>query len=327
MRDVDLNLLSIFDAIMTEGSVTKAAQQLAMTQSAVSNAVARMRVVWKDPLFIKEGRGIRPTPRASAIWRDIGLPLATIRETINPAPFDPATTARRFRIAATDHMTYPLWPPLRNLLEARAPGIDILAVPIRVNGLKDQFDENEIDLAVGVKALPGGELRQQWMFDTGFVCAMRRNHPLANRPLSLENFLSADHLLVSLSGDPVGFVDELLLQKGMRRRVAMTVNNFYGVIDLLTACNLIAVVPESVVLTHPRRAEIHATPLPFEMPQSHAHMVWHNRCERDPGHQWLRQTIMDICMRVCASCESRLLPGAGSSSQQWQDPMPALLEE
>ncbi len=107
MRDVDLNLLSIFDTIMTEGSVTKAAQQLAMTQSAVSNAVARMRLVWKDPLFIKEGRGIRPTPKASAIWRDIGLPLATIRETVNPAPFDPATTARRFRLATTDFITYP----------------------------------------------------------------------------------------------------------------------------------------------------------------------------------------------------------------------------
>ena len=165
MRDVDLNLLSIFDSIMTEGSVTKAAQRLSMTQSAVSNAVARMRVVWKDPLFIKEGRGIRPTPKALEIWRDIGVPLATIRETVNPLPFDPATSSRRFRLAVTDFITYPMWPPLRNLLEARAPGIDILAVPPRANAMREQLNENEIDLAVGIKAPHGDELKLQWMFD------------------------------------------------------------------------------------------------------------------------------------------------------------------
>ncbi|MDR3429218.1 MULTISPECIES: LysR family transcriptional regulator [Silvimonas] len=320
MRDVDLNLLAIFDSIMTEGSITKAAQRLAMTQSAVSNAVARMRVVWKDPLFIKVGRGIRPTSKASAIWRDIGLPLATIRQSINPAPFDPATTARRFRLAATDFITNPMWPPLRNLLEARAPGIDILAVPVRVNGTREQLNENEIDLAVGVKAPQADELKQQWMFDVGFVCAMRRNHPLAARPLTLDRFLSADHLLVSLSGDPVGVVDELLLQRGQRRRVAMTVNTFYGVVDLLAASNLISVVPESVIRTHPRRAEIHATPVPFDMPVSRAHLVWHVRHDRDPGHQWLRETVMTIGTQLCGAQSgqcSLMLP------EQWPATEPA----
>lgn len=301
MRDVDLNLLSIFDTIMTEGSVTKAAQQLAMTQSAVSNAVARMRLVWKDPLFIKEGRGIRPTPKASAIWRDIGLPLATIRETVNPAPFDPATTARRFRLATTDFITYPLWPPLRNLLDARAPGIDILAVPPKVTAIREQLADNEIDLAVGMKTPLGEEIKSKWMFDISFVCAMRRSHPLAARPLTLDSYLMADHLLVSLSGDPVGVVDELLLQRNLRRRVAMTVNSFYGVVDLLASSNLISVVPESVVRTHPRRAEIHAVPVPFEMPIFQSHMVWHTRYDRDPGHIWLRETIIDLCMRLCSA--------------------------
>lgn len=298
MRDVDLNLLTIFDTIMTEGSVTKASERLAMTQSAVSNAVARMRVEWKDPLFVKDGRGIRPSPRASAIWREISEPLAAIRQVINPPEFDPATTARRFRLAVTDYVTYPMWPLLRNLLEVRGPAIDILAVPWKVHNTREQLLDNEIDLALGVMSLPGDEFKQCWAFDAPYVCAMRRSHPLASRPLTLDRFLCADHLLVSLSGDPIGKVDDLLAQQGLKRRVAMTVNNFYGLPDLLVASNLICVVSESVLRNHPLREQIYTTAPPIHVPTSSCNMAWHIRHDRDPGHRWLRGVLSELCLSI-----------------------------
>lgn len=288
---MDLHLLNIFDAIMTEGSITRAAQQLALSQPAVSNAVARMRQLWNDPLFIKDGRGIKPTPKARELWAQTGAPLNAIRAAALAQPFEPASARRRFRLAVNDFITYPLWPPLRRALEAQAPGIDILAVPWQLDGTRQILADGQADLALSTGPALGPQIREHHVFDAHYICAMRQGHRLAGTPLTMDGFVGVDHLLVSLSGDPVGLVDELLARQGLRRRVAMTINNFYGLVDLLLASNLICVMSDNFFRHHPMSGQIHMTALPFEVPPSRLSLAWHQRHENDAGHRWLRELV------------------------------------
>ncbi|WP_158601963.1 LysR family transcriptional regulator [Pararobbsia silviterrae] len=298
MKDIDLHLISIFDAVMTEGSVTKAAERLAMTQSAVSNAVARMRVVWNDPLFTRSGRGIQPSAKAHALWRELQAPLAQIRTAASPEKFDPATSTRAFRVAVTDYLSSALWPMLRKHIEHEAPGIRILAVPYTSQGTGPQLRNNDIDISIGGLQAMGEDIRLQSLFVEHWVCAMRADHPLARTALTRDDFLDADHLLVSLSGHPVGVADDVLERHGMRRRVAMTLNHFSGVVPLLLASDLISVLPAGVIRTHALRRRIHACDVPLDLPPFACRMAWHTRHERDPAQRWLRGLVIQMCARI-----------------------------
>jgi DNA-binding transcriptional LysR family regulator len=225
----------------------------------------------------------------------VGAPLSAIREATLPVPFDPASARRRFRLSVNDFITYPLWPRLRRVLEAQAPGIDILAVPWQLHDTRRILRDNEVDLALSASAPMEPEIRQQWMFDSRYVCAMREDHPLAAGPLTMDAFLRADHLLVSLSGDAMGLVDDLLAQRGLQRRVAMTINHFYGVVDLLLATDLICVMSDNFFRHHPHSAHVRLSAIPFEVPASRLSMAWHMRHESDAGHRWLRELVAPMC--------------------------------
>ncbi|RFU49692.1 LysR family transcriptional regulator [Paraburkholderia sp. DHOC27] len=298
MKDLDLHLLSIFDAVMTEGSVTKAADRLAMTQSAVSNAIARMRVVWDDPLFTRHGRGIKASARAQELWREIQEPLAAIRMAASPVRFEAATSTRAFRIAVTDYLSGALWPVLRQHIEQHAPHIRILAVPYTSQATSARLRDNEIDLCLGGLQHLGDEFKLQRLFTENWVCAMRRDHPLAKSRITEARFLTAEHLLVSLSGDPVGVADAALERAGKRRRVAMTLNNFAGAPALLLSSNLIAVLPEGVLLTHPLKNQVHTCEVPLEIAPFDCQMAWHTRNTRDAAHRWIRALIAGTCDRI-----------------------------
>jgi DNA-binding transcriptional LysR family regulator len=295
MKDVDLNLLTVFDAIMSEQSISRAATHLAMTQPAVSNALSRMRVTYNDPLFVKAGRGVKPTPKAQHLWLEVRSALQVLRDAVRPSTFQPAETQRRFRLGTTDLMTMVLWPELRRLIEREARGIDILAVPYTTQHTERLVSDGEADLIFGVFENLTREYRSQPLFANEYICAMRKSHPLANEPLTMKRYLSADHLLISLSGDPVGMVDELLAQRGLKRRVAMTVNQFLSVPMLLAESDLICIAPRIAVTGCPLTEGLHLTEPPLEITSSLVSMVWHARADRDPGHIWLRNNITRIC--------------------------------
>jgi len=283
---------------MTEGSVTKAAERLAMTQSAVSNAIARMRVVWEDPLFTRSGRGIKASAKANALWREIQEPLAAIREAASPVHFDATTSTRAFRLAVTDYISGALWPSLRQHIEAQAPSVRILAVPYTSQGTSSQLRDNEIDIGIGGLQHLTDDVRRQPLFAENWVCAMRADHPLAGAPLTEQGFLAADHLLVSLSGSPVGIADAVIERAGKRRRVAMTLNNFGGVPSLLLASNLICVLPAGVVSTHALAEHIYTCDVPLEIASFDCNMAWHARNDCDPAHRWIRALIVENCQRI-----------------------------
>lgn len=307
MAKTDLNLVVIFDAIMREQSVTVAAERLAMTQPSVSNALSRMRHVWRDPLFVKEGRGLRPTPFAESLWQQISSPLMDIRHAVNPMEFDPSTHERCFRIALTDGLTGMFWTPLRQYIEAHAPNIDIHAVPY-VGELEHQLMTADVDMVMGHYFGRHPQIAARALFENPFVVVMRPGHELTNGELSLERFVESEQLLVSLSGHAEGSVDIRLAEMGMSRRLAMTLNTFAGAAELVRETNLITVLPYPVVAKYVQRGELVARPTPLSVPTPIMYLAWHKRGERDPGLLWLRQVIQTITDQVNEDIQAHKQP-------------------
>ncbi|MBU2955928.1 LysR family transcriptional regulator [Marinobacter sp. F3R08] len=291
MKTQELQLLYIFDAIMTERSVTRAADRLAMTQPAVSNAISRMRQIWNDPLFVRKGRNIEPTSYALSLWDQVNDHMFALTNAVTATQFDPGTSKRKFRLAVTDVTVEMIWRQLIELLEREAPGVDIHAVPYTPEGTHDDLREAHVDLAVGMLNQHDHSLRSTWLFEGGYVLAMREDHPLAGRPITMEEFLEARHLLVTMSGDAHGFVDNYLDQKGHSRRIAATVNHFSIVPQVLRDSNLIAAVPELISQDCGFVNGLWMGELPFGVDPTSLYLIWHARHDRDPGVVWLRAHV------------------------------------
>ncbi len=303
MKNQELNLLYIFDAIMTEGSVTRAANRLAMTQPAVSNAVARMRDVWKDPLFIKSGRQIEPTAFALSLWDQVKEPMYYLANAVNSSDFDPAESRRKFRIALSDSGVDMFWLPLIQHLAEVAPMVDLYAAPFTMLGAVDQLREAQVDLAVGPMTHHDRSLHSTVLFETRYILAMGKHHPLAQKgEVTLEEFLAARHLLVTTSGNTAGFVDQALQRQGLRRRVAVTVNHFSAAPKLLINTDLIAVVPQFVAGGTQYRSDLWLTEPPVEVEPSPVYLIWHARHDRDPGLTWMREQLEVIANRQLQKC-------------------------
>ncbi len=290
---LDLNLLVIFDAIMRENSITAAAQQLAMTQPSVSNAVSRMRHNWKDPLFVKDGRGMKPTPYAMALWGQISGSLNNISEAVKPSQFVPTHAKRHFRIGCTDGMTALFWPQLRKRIEQQAPGVGIYSIPYQTDG-ESLLLAAQADLVIDCKPCDNKQIRSLPIFDQNFICIMGCDNPLATKDLTLDSFLQAKHLLISYSGDPSGTVDKKLEESGKSRHIAMTVNSFSGAVDLIKESDLICVMPYSIAAKAICAGEVSAKQLPLKLAPISISLAWHCRKDQDTGLDWLKEQLISI---------------------------------
>jgi DNA-binding transcriptional LysR family regulator len=294
MRPQELNLLVIFDAVMTENSITRTTEQLSMTQPAVSNAVARMRTLWKDDLFVKDGRNIQPTTYAKNLWSQIRDPLHSLSQAVSPDAFDPMTARRTFRIATPDVAVDSIWLELRLLFEQKGPGLNLHAVPYTVANTRQILENADVDLVIGASNRSLENIQSDHLFDTRYVCAMRKDHPLAKPDLSVAEFAAADHLVISWSGDAASATDQALHQLGFTRRVAFTVNHFAPAVPIIKETDLIAILPTDYIDKHVARGELSITRTPVEVPHTSISMLWHKRQNRDAGLQWLRRHIKKI---------------------------------
>jgi len=293
MSKTDLNLMVIFDAIMQEQSVSIAAMRLSMTQPSVSNALSRMRHVFKDPLFIKDGRGIKPTPFASSLWLEISSSLNTISEAVSPKKFVPHYAKRTFRIALTDGLVSLLWLELRKLIEQSAPHINIHAVPYTMNG-ENLLMNAEVDLIADYVPDLGLNIQRQHLCNNYFVALMSPTHHLANKEFDIKSLVNSDNLLVSLSGDASGIVDIKLAEQNLKRRIAMTTNSFASAMSLIQQTSLICVLPYSIAAVHVKNESLIAKSVPIDIPPAEISMAWHNRSNNDVGLAWLRESIFEI---------------------------------
>lgn len=297
---LDLNLLRVFDAVMTEQNLTRAASRLAMTQPAVSNALRRLRDALSDELLIRTAHGVKPTPRAESLWPAVRRALTELEEAIAPEKtFDIATAQNTFRMAMAD-ATAALWlPALVRSIEREAPGLTIRMVPLTTREPRPMLLRGDIDLAVGffpgvVAQLAGGQgasvspIRHEQLYSGRYVCVMRKDHPLAKEDLTVDSYCGANHLLVSFSGRAHGLVDEALAKIGRERRILLTVNQFFTAGRVVATSDLITVLPRHLIASTGITGALITKELPFDLPNVHVDMLWHERDTRGPAHKWLR---------------------------------------
>jgi DNA-binding transcriptional LysR family regulator len=300
-RTLDLNLLRVFDALMAEGSLTRSAQVLAMTQPAVSHALKRLHDAVGEPLFERTARGMRPTPRAEAVWPAVRAALGSLQNALAPAGFDPAQDPVNFRLAMVDATAVLLMPPLVRAIERQRALANLRVLPLATRDPRPLIERSEADLAVGnfpeaIAAIQaqGDEatLRHLRLYDTRYVCVMRAGHPLARGTLSLDAFCAAHHLLVSFSGRPHGFVDQSLAALGRRRRIVLTVNQFFTAGQVVIDSDLLTVLPQSFLSATGYQRDLVVRELPFEIATVQVEMIWHLRQDAEPAHRWLRELIV-----------------------------------
>jgi DNA-binding transcriptional LysR family regulator len=302
-RTLDLNLLRVFDEVMAERSLTKAAHNLALTQPAVSNAMRRLRETLGDDLVRRSGQGLEATPRANALWPAVREALRQLQETLIPSPFDAATSNATFVLAMADATSSALIPGLLNIAEREAPGVCLRVVPLSTRDPRRMLDTEEADLAIGLfpsvladltaSAQSGGAVSfsHQRLYDGEYVCVMRSGNPLAQGPLTLNRFCAARHMLVSFSGRPFGFVDEALTALQRQRRIVLTVNQFFTAGRVVAQSDLLTVLPRHFVRVADVNNDLVIRPLPFDMPVVHVDVIWHKREQHNSAHQWLRSAV------------------------------------
>ena len=310
-RTLDLNLLRVFDEVMAAKNITRAAETLAMTQPAVSNALRRLREALDDELVTRSGYGVTPTPRAIALWPAVREALASLQSSISPDTFDPATAKLSFVLAMADATAAVLIPPLIRHLEASAPQINLRLVPLTTRDPRAVLLAGEIDLAIGffppVVAGIGMQTMQTGapdsfahtqLYSGEYVCVMRRDHPLAvnlaTQPLTLDAYCAAKHLLVSFSGRPFGFIDEALAAVNRKRRIVLTVNQFFTAGRVVASSDLLTVLPRHFLTSTGISDEFTVVNLPFDVQSVHVDMVWHRRTHGVAAQLWLRAALRDV---------------------------------
>lgn len=301
-RTLDLNLLRVFDAVMAERNLTRAAEQLAMTQPAVSNALKRLRLSVGEELLTRAAFGVRPTPRAEALWPEVREALAQLREALDPQAYDPLTQPHTFRLAMADATAVLLMPALIAAIESGRALANLRVLPLTTRDPRGLLEHGEADMALGyfpdVIAVLAGQgadaaLAHARLYDSEYVCVMRRGHPLAVQPaLSLDDFCAAHHLLVSFSGRAQGFVDQALAALQRARRVVLTVNQFYTAGRVVVQSDLLTVLPQRFLAATGYAEQLETRPLPLTVSAVHVSALWHRRRERDPAHRWLREQVL-----------------------------------
>jgi DNA-binding transcriptional LysR family regulator len=308
-RTLDLNLLRVFNEVMTERSLTKAATKLSLTQPAVSNALRRLREVLGDDLLRRSGQGVEPTPRALALWPTVQDALRQLQATLSPDLFDPARANTTFVLAMADATAAELIPGLVEVIDRDAPGVTIRVVPLTTRDPRRLLNDEAADLAVGyfpavlaslTAQAQAGEVvpfHHQRLYYSNYVCVMRRDHPLASEPLTLDRYCAARHLLVSFSGRPYGFIDESLASLGRQRHIVLTVNQFFTAGRVVATSNLLTVLPRHFVSVTGIADQLVLRELPFEVPAVHVDALWHRRVQHDSAHQWLRAVMAQLPQR------------------------------
>lgn len=295
LKQLDLNLLVVFHQLMVERSVSHAAEVLGVTQPAISNALRRLRKLLGDELFIRTPHGMEPTPLAQELSEPVAYALDVIKESLNrERSFDPKTARRSFTLALTDIGEMYMLPKLAAILHDSAPNIVLNTVRNSSESLREQLERGQVDVAVGLLPdLAGGFFRQR-LFRQGYVCAFRKDHPLAAKAtFTLDDFIAVEHALVVVPGTGHGEIDRMMRRKGIERHVRISVPHFNALGHILSASDLVATLPERFVEQIRGPFGLVSVRHPVKLPQHTIDLYWHAKVHKDPANQWLRRLIYD----------------------------------
>lgn len=312
---MDLNLLRVFDAVLEDQNLVRAGKRLHLSQSAISHALSRLRDALDDELFVRTTKGMEPTARALAIATPVREALRKIHETLLAKPFDPATATRAFVVAANDYITSILLIKLSRHIAKLAPSIDLVIRPSTRLDLAEQIDVGRIDLAIGIFAEIPSRFQSAPVWTQKEMLLMRKKHPLHKRSPSVEQLADFPLVTVSVGGLEEGAVGGYIFERGLARqselfnrqaledalhevgrrpRYGVTLPHSLVIGDLLTASDMIAIIPSPLVAPLTAGGGLVAKDLPYEAPTTTLRALWHRRFEYDPAHIWLREQILEL---------------------------------
>lgn len=290
----DLNLLVTLDALLTEGSVAGAARRLRLSPSAMSRALSRLRQTTGDPLLVRAGRGLVPTPRAIELRDRVHLLVDEAGAVLRPDDhIDLGTLIRTYTLRTSDGFVENFAPPLLALIAGEAPGVRLFFLQ-KTDKDSGPLRDGRVDLETGViEETTGPEVRSQALFQDRLIGVVREGHPLSRVAVTAAGYLGASHVVVSRSGVEESAVDRPFLPSGARRAAATIVSGFSAALSLVRASDLVATVPDRH--TANLREGMVSFPLPLEARAFTVSMLWHPRMDSDPAHRWLRSCIRKVC--------------------------------
>lgn len=309
MAKPDLNLLVALDVLLAEGSVARAAQRLRLSPSAMSRTLARLRETTGDPLLVRAGRGLVPTPRALELRGRVGQLVQDAEAVLRPAEtLELKRLVRTFALRTSEGFVENFGPGLIARVGREAPGVRLRFVQ-KLNKDSAPLRDGTVDLETGVVGeATGPEVRAQALFRDRFVGVVRRGHKLSRGKITVARYAAGKHICVSRRGLDRGPVDEALEAFGVEREVVTIVGGFSTALALARASDLIASVPERH--TGNLRADMHSFPLPVPMPEITVSLLWHPRLDADPAHRWLRGCVRDACAEQLAASSKRKMAKA-----------------
>jgi DNA-binding transcriptional LysR family regulator len=298
LASIDLNLLVALDALLEERHVTRAARRLGLSQPAASHALARLRELLRDPLLVRSGATLVPTPRASALVRDVRAILDSIRATLAGGVFDPATSTRHFALGAADYFELVVLPALVHALAVAAPGIDLVVRPVGGDAAP-ALGDGKLDVFFAVDALAGAaHIRRRPLFDEGYVCAVRAGHPVLRRGLDLDRFLQLGHVFIAPGGTRGGVVDDALARRKKVRRVVAMVPSFLAAPAIVASSDLIVTMPVRPAKRLASAFDLRLLEPPIALPRFTVSAYWHDRVQEDPAHVWLREQLVAVSRTI-----------------------------
>lgn len=290
ITDLNIKLLLAFEALLTHRNVTLAADSIGLTQPALSVSLRRLRELFNDALFVRTSSGMEPTPRALELKTPILEALGQLREALNRTQdFDPKTSTRTFNIAMTDIGSRVFLPPLLIELSKQAPNINLNTVQLPVKGLKDALESGEMDLAFGFIRGLFADSYQQDLFSRSYVCLVRRDHPTVGSHISLDEYLTMPHAVVTATGSGHGVIESVLSKKGYQRRVALHLSHFLAIPLIISSTDLIVTIPTMLAESYATTSNIKILQPPIAFPEYTIAQYWHARYHNDAGNRWLRE--------------------------------------
>jgi DNA-binding transcriptional LysR family regulator len=290
LRRLDLNLLVTLDVLLSEHNVTRAAQRLKFSQPSISVHLAKLRDVFGDPLLLPGPRGMLPTARADELREPLRQALEALERAVSPAsPFVPAEASHTWRVAATDYSESTVLLPALSGLRSAAPGTRLAVLETVPSRIAKQAEQGEIDLAFHTSEGAPSGLHRRVLFSERYVLVGRAGHRRMKRRPTLTQFCELEHVIVSPDGGGFrGITDEVLSKAGLARRVVLSVPHFLFMMSVLASTDLVAMLPSRLVRD---TSALRVVEPPVDVPGYEMTMLWHERCHRDPAHQWLREYI------------------------------------
>lgn len=294
LRDFDLNLLVIYTAIMEHRSISKAANELGLSPSAVSHALGRLRTMLNDQLFYRSAKGLEPTDRAREIIVQVEDGLAYLSSAINAQQeFNPATSKRVFSMQVAGYVSGFFLPSFSKRIREEAPNIAIDILPFSIS-TESVWDRVDVQIRLTPGRLKPKAVKSKRLMADDIVVIMRPDHPKANEPMTPELYARLPHVKLSQASTGTTVIDDVLAKRGLRRHAAMIVSNWDTIPDLLLKTDLIAIAPSHLLTLDPRLKNLKSTPLPLEEVVFSFDLCWDERSENESGHRWLCDTVADV---------------------------------